>query len=88
MWIRHRFKTYAIDDYRPIIFNPKYPWWCSGYGEDPKGERAIIIAYLPDGENLYDYWDDAFDTESAEEEQITFSSRFPKPEYFEDDNKQ
>ena len=29
MWKRYRFYTHAIEDYRPLIFNPKYPWWCS-----------------------------------------------------------
>ena len=46
-WKRYRLKTYAVSDNRPLIFNPKYPWWCSGYGEDDKGEYSVIIAYLP-----------------------------------------
>lgn len=46
-WKRYRLKTYAVSDNRPLIFNPKYPWWCSGYGEDEKGEYSVIIAYLP-----------------------------------------
>ena len=81
-WKRYRFKTYAIDDYRPLIFNPKYPWWCSGFGENSNGEFAVIIAYLPNNEDLLKYWDDAFDIDFTEEEEIKFSSRFPKPKYF------
>jgi hypothetical protein len=80
MWKRYRFKTYAVDDYRPLIFNPKYPWWCSGEGED----HAVIIAYLPEDEDLLKYWDDAFDVEFTEEQEITFSGRFPRPDYFEE----
>jgi hypothetical protein len=79
-WVRYRFSTKAISDYRPLIFNPKYPWWCSGEGED----RAIIVAYLPFGEDLYKYWDDAFDITYTTEEKIEFTDRFPKPKYFQD----
>ncbi len=78
MWRRYRFYTKAIDDYRPLVFNPKYPWWCSGEGDD----CAIIIAYLPQNENLLKYWDDAYNIDYTEHESIEFSSRFPKPEYF------
>lgn len=79
-WIRYRFYTYAVDDYRPLIFNRKYPWWCSGHKFEP--EAAIIIAYLPKGENLLKYWDDAFNIDEEEVDEITFSDRFPKPRYF------
>lgn len=82
MWKRYRFKTYAVKDNRPLIFNPKFPWWCSGYGEEGKKEVSIIIAFLPKDEDLLKYWDDAFDIEFTEEETITFTSRFNKPKYF------
>ena len=78
MWIRYRFKTYSIGDYRPLIFNEKYPWWCSGEGED----SATIIAWLPKGEEIKKYWDDAFDIDQSEHSKIEFTSRFPKPDYF------
>jgi len=80
MWIRYRFYTKSIEDYRPLIFNPKYPWWCSGSGSG----CAVIIAYLPKDEKLERYWDDAYDIESEEREEITFTSRFPKPSYFQE----
>lgn len=80
-WKRYRLKTYA-DDNRPLIFNKKYPWWCSGYGEDSIGGYSVIIIYLPKDEDLMKYWDDAFDIEFTEEDNIHFSSRFPKPKYF------
>jgi len=79
-WRRYRFKTRAVADYRPLIFNPAYPWWCSGEAGD--GAHVIIVAYLPAEANLLDYWDDAFEVEFTEAEAIQFSSRFPKPEYF------
>lgn len=78
-WIRYRFYTRA-DDYRPIIFNPAYPWWCSGEAGD--GSYSVIVAYLPKDEPLERYWDDAFEITEDECEAITFSSRFPQPEYY------
>ena len=81
MWIRYRLQTKSVDDYRPLIFNAKYPWWCSGTAGD--GSAATIIAYLPKGEDLLKYWDDAYDITQTEHEEIEFSSRFPKPKYFE-----
>lgn len=79
-WLRYRFKTKAVSDSRPVIFNPKYPWWCTGYASDDS--YATIVAYLPKDENLTRYWDDAFDIEYTEESEIKFSGRFPKPSYY------
>jgi len=80
MWCRYRFRTKSVEDYRPLVFNPKYPWWCSGYGD----ECAIIVAYLPTTEPLYAYWDDAYDIDMEVVSKIEFSSRFQKPDYFEE----
>lgn len=81
-WKRYRLKTYAVNDNRPLVFDERYPWWCSGYGENENGEYSVIISFLPKEENILKYWDDAFDIEFTEEDEITFSSRFPKPKYF------
>jgi hypothetical protein len=78
MWKRYRFKTKSIEDYRPIEFNPNYPWWCSGTGDD----HVVIICYLPKDEDLLQYWDDAYDIECESRGSIEFSERFPKPSYF------
>lgn len=85
MWKRYRFNTYSVEDYRPLVFNPKYPWWCSGFGGDDDTSYATIIAYLPKDEDLYKYWDDAFDVSCSVEDKIEFTSRFPKPSYFEEE---
>lgn len=79
-WRRYRFATHSTDDYRPMVFNPKYPWWCSGQAAD--GSIATIVAYLPVSEDLKKYWDDAEEVEYTEHDTIEFSSRFPKPDYF------
>ena len=78
-YIRYRFKTKAIDDYRPLK-DMKYiqcPWWCSGEGSD----YAIIICYLPEGIDLKEYWDDAYDIEEEKRSEIIYTDRFPKPNY-------
>jgi hypothetical protein len=82
MWKRYRFCTKAVADYRPLVFNPKYPWWCTGEAGD--GSHVTIVAYLPPDEDLLEYWDDAFDVDYQERDEITFTSRFPKPKYFEE----
>lgn len=78
-YIRYRFKTKAIDDYRPLkeMKDIQMPYWCSGYGED----YAIIICYLPKETDLKEYWDDAYDIEEQEKEEITYTDRFPKPDW-------
>lgn len=86
-WRRYRFQTFAVEDNRPLIFNPKYPWWCSGYSlggteDKPEVETSVIIAWLPIGEDLLKFWDDAFDVEFTEHPSIEFSDRFQKPSYY------
>lgn len=79
-WKRYRFSTRAVEDYRPLVFNPAYPWWISATAGD--GQSVTIVAYLPGDEPLTRYWDDAFEVEYIEEEAIVFSERFPKPTYY------
>lgn len=81
-WKRYRFHTRSVDDYRPLVFNPSYPWWCSA--ETGDGSFVTIVAYLPADEPLERYWDDVFDVDYTEEETITFSGRFPRPVYYQE----
>lgn len=83
MLIRYRFYTRAIDDCRPLkdLAEINMPWWCTGYGDD----YAIIVCYLPEEINLFDYWDDAFDISKTESKEVKYTSRFPKPSYIKDD---
>lgn len=75
-WVRYRFKTNSVDDWRPLIYNPEYPSWLSGYSGDLS--HAIIVCWLPKGEDLFKYWDDAFDIESSEHDEIIYTDRFNK----------
>ena len=79
--IKYRFKTKAIDDYRPLVDMKEIqmPWWCTGEGID----YAVIICYLPEGENLKKYWDDAYDIEREKCNCIVYTDRFPKPDWIE-----
>lgn len=77
---RYRFKTKSVKDYRPLVFNPAYPWWCSGTAGD--GKYATIICYLPDDEEFLKYWDDAYDIDSEDCKEIVFSDRLSKPEWY------
>lgn len=88
-WLRYRFKSQAEDN-RPLVFPPPGPWWESGYGggwdadddtADPRFTQLIV--YLPKGVELKDYWPEAYDLDDVTEHaEITFSSRFPKPDWF------
>lgn len=77
-WIRYRFRTKSIEDCRPLVFNPSYPWWCSGFNDT----TAVLVAWLPKSEDLRKYWDDAEDITEEEYEEIKFSGRFPQPAYY------
>ncbi len=81
MYIRYRFKTYSVDDPRPLIDMAKIrmPWWCTGFAGD--STYAIIVCYLPieHDKSIFCYWDDAFDAEMEKVEEITYTDRFPKP---------
>ena len=77
----YRFKTKAVDDYRPLkdMAEIQTPWWCTGTAMDDS--YAIIVCYLPDNENLYDYWDDAYDIDTEDRPEIVYTDRFRKPEW-------
>jgi hypothetical protein len=76
-WRRYRFHTDS-EDYRPIIFPPPGPWWCSGYS----GDSSVIVCYLPRGESVSSYWPEASGVDFTDEEEIVFTSRFPKPDWW------
>ena len=78
-YIKYRFKTKAIEDYRPLkdMKDIQCPWWCSGEGTDD----AIIICYLPKDIDLIEYLDDAYDIDKTETDEITYTDRFKKTDY-------
>lgn len=77
---KYRFKTKSVEDFRPLIFNPAYPWWCTGTADNDS--YATIVCYLPQNENLLSYWDDAYDIDCEKNTEIQFSGRFPRPNWY------
>ena len=81
--IRARFKANA-DDYRPVNWPIKHPYWCSGYGED----HSIIVAYADNEAEILKNWPEAEDIQAEDVTEYRFSDRFPKPEWFDLEVKQ
>lgn len=78
---RYRFKTKSVEDYRPLIDmkDIQMPWWCTG--SDMDDTYVTIVCYLPEDEDLYKYWDDAYNVDYTECDEIVYNSRFRKPDY-------
>ncbi len=76
-WRRYRFQA-NIADPRPVKFPPPGPWWCTGTSDT----YSIVVAYLPPNESLTDWWPEAAQIESTEHDEIQFSSRFPRPDWY------
>jgi hypothetical protein len=78
-WLRVRFNTDA-DDCRPIYEGktPEGPWWISGSND----EGTVIIAFVKSEATLFKQWPEASDVDSQEVHEISFSQRFPKPDWW------
>ena len=78
---KYRFKTKAVDDYRPLVDmkDIQMPYWCTGSATD--GTYVTIVCYLPKSEDLFKYWDDAYDIDKTSADTITYTDRFPKPNW-------
>ena len=77
--LRARFKG-NLEDYRPIHWPVKHPFWCSGFDDT----HSTIISYADDEQYIYDNWPEAEDLEVTEVDGYTFTDRFKKPEWFAD----
>lgn len=81
--LRIRFKTKA-EDYRPVNWPVKHPYWCTGDGWDYSegGNYSILISYADDQDYISRNWPEAYDLEVQNVKGYEFTSRFPKPEWF------
>lgn len=77
--LRVRFKT-KESDYRPVLWPIPYPYWCTGHTDD----ASIIVAYADSEEYVYKYWPEAEELDAEERDEITFTDRFAKPDWYED----
>src|SRR3990167_1139298 len=75
--IRVRFKV-NVEDYRPVNWPIKHPYWCGGFGDD----YSILISYADDESYIVENWPEATDIESQEVDGYIFTDRFPKPDWF------
>lgn len=75
--LRARFKANENDP-RPVNFPVKYPYWITGYGEG----YSIIVSYANSENYILENWPEASELDVQEVEQITFSDRFPKPDWY------
>lgn len=84
--IRARFYIKFKDcrnDFRPIKWPIKHPYWCTG----ETTVSFIIVAYADSLEQIKELWPEACGIETEEVESIEFSSRFPKPKWYEEETK-
>lgn len=79
--IKVRFHTSSVEDYRPIKWPIKHPYWCTGFAGDMS--YAILVAYVDSKEQLLELWPEAYNLDVFEENvtEYKFSGRFPKPEW-------
>lgn len=75
--LRVRFKANDGDP-RPINWPIKHPYWITGYGDN----YSVIVAYADNKEYIFDNWPEAKDLEIKIVDGYVFTSRFPKPEWF------
>lgn len=77
--IRARFKANG-EDYRSVNWPVKHPYWCTGYGDG----YSIVVAYADDEAEILRNWPEATEIDAEEATEYVFSSRFPKPDWFEE----
>ena len=80
--LRIRFKANE-DDYRPVNWPVKHPYWCTGYGGGDEDGYAIVVSYADDEAYIYENWPEAEDLDVEPVTGYRFSDRFPKPEWWE-----
>jgi hypothetical protein len=76
-WVWTRFRA-DIDDYRPTVWPPPGPYWCTGWGED----YSTVVAYLRPGDDITHWWPEASDVDTQERSEIQFADRFPHPAWW------
>lgn len=75
--IRGRFHADAADS-RPVNWPVKHPYWCTGHGDG----YSIVVAYADDEAEILRNWPEATNINAEEVTEYVFTSRFPKPDWF------
>ena len=76
--IRARF-TVNGDDYRPVEWPIKHPYWCTGYTGD---DKAVIVAYADNIAEIRRLWPDAGTIDKELTDDYSFTDRFPRPKWW------
>jgi hypothetical protein len=83
--IRARFEIVA-DDYRPLKWPIKHPYWCTGHGFVGGEMSSIIVAYGDDEAYFRELWPEITEFSVFEERtEYTFTERFAKPSWMTDE---
>ena len=69
------------DDPRPIRWPVKHPYWITGYGN----RYSTIVSYADDIQYVLDNWPEATTLTVQNVDDYEFTSRFPKPEWWQND---
>lgn len=77
--MRARFHANA-DDWRPVKFPPPGPAWCTGYAGDDS--HSVVVAYVQSENQITEYWPEATAIDAEPRDEITFTRRFPRPEWW------
>lgn len=81
--IRARFyikKSDCGNDYRPVKWPIKYPYWCSAESSN----SFVLVAYAEDEDSIKELWPEAYDINVLEKDtEVKFTLRFPKPKWYE-----
>jgi hypothetical protein len=79
MMNRYRFRA-NYPDWRSVVWPVVGPCWCSGFAGDET--FSIVIAFAPDEATILRQWPEATAIEVEENCPITFSDRFPRPDWW------
>jgi len=78
LWNRYRFHA-DHDDWRPVIWPPVGPCWCTGYGDG----YSTVVAYAHSEADILRQWPEATHIDRMQENiPITFTDRFPQPDWW------
>lgn len=80
MWLRVGLRTPSYEDPRPVEFPPPGPYWVTGSAMDES--YATLVAYVKSREQIEDYWPEAEIRFEKQVEEVTFTDRFPEPEWW------
>lgn len=77
--IRARFRV-RHEDARPVNWPIKHPYWITGQGDD----YFTLVAYADDEAEIIANWPEAEDIDATQADDYTFTDRFPRPNWFQE----